>query len=118
MDFIIDLYERLLKDLTNYIFEDVRKRIDLGIMWIFNNYLNLKMAQNHKHSLDEQILKKAENDEIVELKSEEEKLAEDLKLKENEEQVFRSVKKYELDYDRTLYTILFNLQQRQDPRDL
>ncbi len=26
-------------------------------------------------------------------------------------------KKYELDYDRTLYTILFNLQQRQDPRD-
>jgi hypothetical protein len=26
-------------------------------------------------------------------------------------------KKYDLDYDRTLYTILFNLQQRQDPRD-
>ncbi len=27
------------------------------------------------------------------------------------------INKYDLDYDRTLYTILFNLQQRQDPRD-
>ncbi len=44
----LKLFEKFfILDLTNYIFEDVRKRIDLGIMWIFNNYLNLKLAQEN-----------------------------------------------------------------------
>ncbi len=85
--------------LTNYIFEDVRKRIDLGLMWIFNNYMNLKSAQNKRNNL-ERIDKDEDLDE------------------QTEEDLFKATKKYELDYDRTLYTILFNLQQRQDPRDL
>ena len=85
------------KDLTNYIFEDVRKRIDLGLMWIFNNYLNLKLAQSKNKLTDNP------QTEIQEV--------------DNEEEIFKTIKKYELDYDRTLYTILFNLQQRQDPRD-
>ena len=85
--------------LTNYIFEDVRKRIDLGLMWIFNNYMNLKSAQNKRNNL-ERIDKDEDLDE------------------QTEEDLFKATKKYELDYDRTLYTILFNLQQRQDSRDL
>lgn len=86
--------------LTNYIFEDVRKRIDLGLMWIFNNYINLKSAQNKKSSIERIDKEEQWDDGRV------------------EEDLFKTIKKYELDYDRTLYTILFNLQQRQDPRDL
>jgi len=101
--------------LTNYIFEDVRKRIDLGLMWVFNNYLNLKLAQARKAAHENKQSKEQTSmnvdDEIVELSSEENK------SQQTEADIFKTIKKYELDYDRTLYTILFNLQQRQDPRD-
>lgn len=69
-------------------------------MWIFNNYLNLKLAQSKNKTIENTQI---DTDEIQEV--------------ENEEEIFKTIKKYELDYDRTLYTILFNLQQRQDPRD-
>lgn len=70
-------------------------------MWIFNNYLSLKHEQTRKQVLENS---KNNTDEIMEV--------------ECEEELSKTVKKYELDYDRTLYTVLFNLQQRQDPRDL
>jgi hypothetical protein len=81
----------------------VRKRIDIGLMWIFNNYLNLKSAQSQnpfKRAYHDDLM---DQDEIVEMK--------------NEEETLKLIKKYESEYDRTLYSILFNLQQRQDPRD-
>ena len=68
-------------------------------MWIFNNYLNLKSAQSKKDRIEHM-----DHDDIIEINNSKE---ENLKL----------IKKYESDYDRTLYSILFNLQQRQDPKD-
>lgn len=72
-------------------------------MWIFNNYLNLKAAQEKLNQL------KMEDDDIVEVKQ--------IKDGESDDENLNLIKKYESDYDRTLYSILFNLQQRQDPRD-
>ena len=114
--------------MTNYIFENVRKRIDIGLMWIFKNYLNLKQAQQKKKVIDKLSgrrdeadfssgLYEMEDDEIVELKSDSDRRLDELRLRDREEECLKEIKKYELDYDRTLYTILFNLQQRQDPRD-
>ena len=110
--------------MTNYIFENVRKRIDLGLMWIFKNYLNLKQAQSRKKMMDQQDNRKdgmpglyEDDDDIVELKSVQDKQRDQLRQKERADDCLREIKKFELDYDRTLYTILFNLQQRQDPRD-
>jgi hypothetical protein len=68
-------------------------------MWIFNNYLNLKSAQSKRD-----LIEHMDHDDIIEINNSKE---ENLKL----------IKKYESDYDRTLYSILFNLQQRQDPKD-
>ena len=85
-------------------------------MWVFNNYLNLKLAQArksiHENKRPKEPTPMSVDDEIVELSSEE------TKSQQTEADIFKTIKKYELDYDRTLYTILFNLQQRQDPRDL
>jgi hypothetical protein len=107
--------------LTNYIFEDVRKRIDIGLMWIFNNYLNLKQAYKRK-ALIENLIDKNLNDvhmlnddEIVELPESKDKTKRDLKLRKEENILL--IKKYEHEYDRTLYAILFSLQNRQEPKD-
>ena len=64
----------------------MRKRIDIGCLWIMNNYLNLKKSN------------KLNNLKCGNLNQQE-------------------IKKYQLDYDRTLYTILFSLQSRQEPGD-
>lgn len=72
-------------------------------MWIFNNYLNLKTVQQRLSIKSDAM----DEDEIVEVKDDQ----------IDKEENFKLIKKYESDYDRTLYSILFNLQQRQDPRD-
>ncbi len=47
------------------------------------------------------------DDEVVELESE-----------QRNKQIIQDIHKYELEYDKTLYTILFSLQNRQEPKDL
>lgn len=95
--------------MTNYIFEDVRKRIDLGLMWIFHNYFNTKKSQirinveSIKHS------KMDEDDQVAEVRSTD---------SHELEQLQDELRTHETDYDKTLYTILYSLQQRQDPKDL
>lgn len=94
------------KELTNYIFEDVRKRIDLGLMWIYNNYLKLKEAYRTKkiiNSIKDEILENGINKQ---------------EFVNRERENLNDIQNYELEYDRTLYTILFSLQKRQDSKDL
>lgn len=57
-------------------------------------------------------------DDIIEVQTEENKMKRmnDLDLKE--ERISTDINKYEFEYDRTLSSILFNLQQRQEQKDL
>ena len=99
-----------IQDLINYIFDDVKKRIDLGLMWIFNNYLNFKQA---KDKLDKFSVKSESDDatELVEIKS-------DLDRQKTELDLRNEMMHYEYEYDKTLHTILSSLQNRQEPKDL
>ncbi len=99
----------------------MRKRIDIGLMWIFNNYLNLKQAHKRK-MITENLINKNINDvhmpnddEIVELPESKDKSNRDLKIRIEEN--LKQIKRCELEYDRTLYAILYSLQKRQDPKD-
>jgi hypothetical protein len=89
-------------------------------MWIYNNYLKLKEAYRIKKLIDdikeEPLSNKIINcDDVFELKygSINEK-----ELLNQEKDNLKDIQNYELEYDRTLYTILFSLQQRQDSKDL
>ena len=92
-------------------------------MWIFNNYLNLKQAYKKKSIIDNLIEQNLNNnmsmndDEIVVLQTEESKRRIKLELEGREQETLKLIQKCELEYDRTLYTILFSLQQRQEPKD-
>ena len=84
----------------------MRKRIDIGLMWIFNNYLNLKQAHKRK-MITENLLNKNINDvhmpnddEIFELPESKDKSNRDLKIRREEN--VKQIKKCELEYDRTL----------------
>ncbi len=97
-------------DLTNYIFEDERKRIDLGLMWIYSSYLQLKRAQarlERLHQTRSETDTDEEHVEVIRLGSPEEmqRAKDDVKLRT-------------VEYDRTLYTNLFNIQKHTDQRDL
>jgi hypothetical protein len=80
-------------------------------MWIYKNYFSIKELQAAVAKVHEMATKTEENDikmddEVVEV------------LDSNRHALEMSLKKAELEYDRTLYTILYNLQQRQDQKDL
>ena len=108
-----------LLDLSNYIFEDVKKRIDLGLMWIYNNYINLKQACKQRVKIENLKSEKMNyDDEIVELQTDEAKLKRKHDLEESEKENIMNIQKYEMEYDRTLYNILYSLQKREDPKDL
>jgi symplekin len=79
--------------LTNYIFQDVRKRIDLGLMWIYKNYLNFKQKEIENSACDTATMDVDNNIEC------------------------KTIDHYHLEYDKTLYRILFNLQKLSDQRD-
>jgi nicotinic acid mononucleotide adenylyltransferase len=91
--------------LTSYIFKDVRKRIDLALMWVYKNYFNIKELHAAIKELQETDNIKME-EEMVEV------------LNSSRQTIDMELKKAEIEYDRTLYTILYNLQQRQDQKDL
>ena len=89
-------------------------------MWIFNNYLNLKQAYKKKSQIQSLIEKNLNDvdmpdDEIVELPESKDSIKRNLLIRKEEN--IKLIKKYELEYDRTLYTILFSLQKRQEPKD-
>jgi hypothetical protein len=99
-------------DLTNYIFEDVKKRIDLGLMWITNNYLNLRRATDKLNKIINVKQDEMDNDaELMVIKTEEEKQS-------TEAELSAKIHKNEHEYDKTLYTILYSLQNREEPKDL
>jgi hypothetical protein len=95
----------------------VKKRIDLGLMWIFSSYLKLKEAQRTKEYISKlknnlHSSEMRDEDEIVELsgdaaKSEQELLA-------LEEKNVNDLQSCELDYDKTLHAILFSLKDSKD----
>jgi hypothetical protein len=84
-------------------------------MWIYNNYLKLKEAYRIKikdESLNNEI---TESNYVNELENGSISKQE-LIVRENNN--LKNIQNYELEYDRTLYTILYSLQQRQDSKDL
>ena len=111
---------RLYIDLTNYIFEDVRKRMDIALTWIFNNYVRLKELQLNQSRLEakkqqqrqqqQSATSDGSDDDVVDMSAED-------SLREACEHNAAEIGRLELVYDKTLYTILFSLQQRQDVKD-
>jgi len=68
------------------VFEDIRKRSDLAVLWIYNKYLKYKEAQYKQ--FDEEMRDESE---------------------ESEDLVY--VNQYKLEYNRTVQTILLYLQE-------
>ncbi|CAF0878916.1 unnamed protein product [Brachionus calyciflorus] len=109
--------------LTNYVFEDVKKRIDLALIWLYNNYLKIKQCyhkkstlENMKYKLENGLnIKEEEQMDIVEVGHEVTKME---VIEQNEQYILNQIEFYEAEYDRTLISILDSLQQRKEQKDL
>lgn len=104
--------------MSNYVFEDPKKRIDLALIWLYDNYTKLKESY-YKKSKIESIRYKIENckeddeDDIIEVGKNKMELVE-----KNEQFIQNQIELYQVEYDRTLSLILSHLQQRKDQKDL
>lgn len=103
----------------NYIFEDVKKRLDLALIWMFNSYTKLKSAI-HKRNAVKNMRFKLENgmeikeeDDVIEVGKDRMEIVE-----KNERIVNSEIEICENEYDKILIMILNNLQARKDQKDM
>lgn len=104
--------------MTAYLFEDIKKRVDLALIWIFSNYVHLKQAyfkrdsiETIRYKLEHGMSVNDEQEDIIEMQTEQQ-------LERKFQEANDEICKYEYEYDKTLNTVLFNLQQRPEQKDL